>query len=293
MGWPLLTVGDLTTVEIEACLARAESLRSGTEPTPTLTGTLALLFFEQSTRTRVAWEIAAYRLGLHAVGVYEPRATETSHESWADSLRVVADLVDVVVARPDTAFGPETATAEAPCPLINGGDRGPLAEHPTQALADLFAIRALAGDARSVTLIGDPRMRAARSLIRLLDAATPYEVSTVTDSYYLDDETRAFLDAHGVTIAGPKDVADLAPDVLYVIGMPHLSLPIERRNRLIVSEAAIRSLPDSTVVLSPMPVIDEIDEVARRDGRIQFYQQSRLALFVRMALLISALDPSA
>ena len=87
----------------------------------------------------------------------------------------------------------------------------------------------------------------------------------------------------------PWDVDDV--DVLYVAGIPHGALDEPRRARLRVDRKALAALPPDAVVLSPMPVIDEIASTARSDPRIGMFRQSDDALFVRMALIEALLAP--
>ena len=176
---------------------------------------------------------------------------------------------------------------------------GENAEHPTQALIDLFAIQRLAPEpATRVVLLGDPSMRAARSLIRLLAKVGVFEVAVIADRHHhlADERAMAFLTEHHVAIASPADLRDLDPDVIYVTGMHHASLPLERRDELILTKEMLVRVPDRTIVLSPMPVIDEIgghvidrDTDVRSDPRMQYFEQSRLGRFVRTAIMMSAL----
>jgi aspartate carbamoyltransferase catalytic subunit len=80
-------------------------------------------------------------------------------------------------------------------------------------------------------------------------------------------------------------------DVLYVAGIPHGALDEPGRARLRVDRKALAALRPGAVVLSPMPVIDEIATTARSDPRIRMFQQSDDALFVRMALIEALVVP--
>ena len=125
MRWPLLSVEDLAVADVTECLRQAERLRTGDLEPEKQQGTVALLFLEPSFRTRTGFVIAANDLGLQPVEVYEPRYPETSMpESWTDKLQVISDGVDLVVARPATAFDRAEVNAHCDRPLISGGDRG-------------------------------------------------------------------------------------------------------------------------------------------------------------------------
>jgi aspartate carbamoyltransferase catalytic subunit len=238
------------------------------------------VFFEESLRTRVGFASAAARLDWSVVVVDGLRLGATSMaESWEDTLRTLSGLVDVVITRPGMPLERSTVETHSRIPIINGGDRGSTAEHPSQALIDAFAIERLKGPIESLTVavVGDLRMRAARSLLRLLERRRPAALVAITD----DD----FLGPHAVNVERrePWRLDDV--DVLYVVGMPHESLPLERRERLLVGEDALASLPADAVVLSPLPVIDEIAPAARHDRRIRIFDQSDWSVPVRVAIL--------
>lgn len=272
-------VDDLTDREADAILRRAAELLDGAPAATPTRRVLATAFFEESLRTRVGFATAAARLGWAAVPVDARReGALSSAESWVDTLRTLAGLVDVVVARPALPMNRATVSEITRAAVINGGDRGPLAEHPSQALIDLFAIERLCGPAQAlrVALCGDLRMRAARSLRKLL-ARRGARLLAVTD-----DELAA-ADAADLERREPWQLDDV--DVLYVVGIPHGALPLDRRDRLLVGIDAMRSLHPEAVVLSPMPVIDEITAAARRDDRVRFFEANDWSVPVRMAVL--------
>jgi aspartate carbamoyltransferase catalytic subunit len=288
----ILKIADLADREIDAILDRATEFKHGGGAIGWRPRSLvvSLLFLEPSLRTRVGFTAAAWRLGLQAIDVSERRQSPVSMmESWADTLRTVAGYSDVIVARPALPLGPADARIAEACPVINGGDRGPHEEHPTQALIDLFAMEHLRGPTRGlrIAIVGDPGMRAPRSLLALLGRRLPAALTLIGDEDHL---ARAEIPAELAqrTRAGTwRDLAEI--DVLYVAGMPHASLPLDRRDAVLVTAERIAALPPASVLLSPMPVIDEMDERVRSDPRNRMYVQSDLAMNVRMAVLEHAL----
>jgi aspartate carbamoyltransferase catalytic subunit len=274
----LLSVDDLQDRDVDIVLRRAADLHAAASPQRS-DRFMAAAFFEESLRTRVGFAAAASRLGWATVPVDAPRAGPSSTaESWNDTLHTLAGLVDVVVARPGIALERSTVDRIAEAVVINGGDRGHLAEHPSQALIDLFAIERLHGpaDALTVAFCGDLRMRSARSLRKLLERRGSKIVAITSDEL-------AAPDAGHVERREPWQLADVG--VLYVIGIPHQALPLNVRQRLLVDDEAMRSLPHDAVVLSPMPVIDEITPAARADDRVRFFETNALSVAVRVALL--------
>jgi aspartate carbamoyltransferase catalytic subunit len=283
----IVGVGDLGTEEIRHILSRATSLRAGAASQLTRPPLVGLLFLEASLRTRVGFAAAAARLGGQSIDIAERRGnTVAMPEGWADTLRVVSGNVDLVVARPGRPLD-----ASRLCPLLvssflNGGDAGGCGEHPSQALIDLYAIEQARGPVSELTvaICGDLRMRAVRSLVRLFARFPPRRLVAISDPRLADGDS----DGHAEHRA-PWDVDDV--DVLYVAGIPHGALDEPGRARLRVDRQALAALPPDAVVLSPMPVIDEIAATARSDPRIRMFQQSDDALFVRMALIEALLSP--
>lgn len=284
----LLGINDLTDDEVARLLLRARELAhgAGLNP-PTRPAIIGLLFLEPSLRTRLGFATAAVRLGHQAVSVAEQRPTaEAFAESWEDTVRVASGYCDMLVARPGR---PLVASLPARCPVLNGGDTGAAAEHPSQALIDIFAIEHLRGrvEELAVAIIGDVRMRAARSLLALLSRRPPRRTVVITHPTLMEGlalETRAWLSVDNDVAAAQ------AVDVVYVAGMPHGSIDLESRRSLVVGEALLRNLAPDAVILSPMPVLDEVDPVVRADPRARFHEQSDLGLFARMALLELALE---
>ena len=243
--------------------------------------TVGLLFYETSLRTRVGFTVASHRLGLNTVEVYEPRHSEISlPESWIDTLRITSGYCSAIVTRPGVPLERTVINEYCMCPCVNGGDTGENAEHPTQALLDLYAIRVLAPNRPlRIVIWGDPTMRAARSLLKLL-RHTDHEPYIVSDSQFHNT-----VSDDNIRMNEPEDLAQIGADVLYATGMRHQSLPLPRREALIVRRTTMSALSASAIVLSPMPVLDEIAPEIRSDSRIKMQRQSDLGQYVRMAIL--------
>jgi aspartate carbamoyltransferase catalytic subunit len=291
----IVGVDDLGTEEIRHILSRATALRAGAASQLTRPPLVGLLFLETSLRTRVGFAAAAARLGGQSIDIAERRGNAVAvPEGWADTLRVVSGNVDLVVARPGRPLDPEQLYPLLVSSFLNGGDAGGQGEHPSQALIDLYAIEQARGPVSELTvaICGDLRMRAVRSLVRLLARFPPRHLVTISDPHLAGSAGSAGSAGGPEGIAehrAPWDVGDV--DVLYVAGIPHGALDEPGRARLRVDRKALAALPPDAVVLSPMPVIDEIATTARSDPRIGMFQQSDDALFVRMALIEALLAP--
>jgi aspartate carbamoyltransferase catalytic subunit len=132
--------------------------------------TVALAFFEPSTRTRISFATAASRLGADQMNLQAESSSLKKGESLLDTVRTLDAMgPDCIVIRHSSSGAPEFVTRHLPLPVINAGDG--THEHPTQALLDALTIRDRRGTLQglNVTILGDIlHSRVARSNIHLL-----------------------------------------------------------------------------------------------------------------------------
>jgi ornithine carbamoyltransferase len=160
---------DFTPTEMKFLLDLSSSLKTakytGTEQ-PMLTGkNIALTFEKTSTRTRAAFEVAAFDQGAH-VTYFDPSGSQMGHkESIADSGRVLGRIYDAIQYRGKRQEDMETLAQFAGVPVYNGlTDQW----HPTQMLADFLTMHEASNkpyDAISYAFVGDLRFNMARSHI--------------------------------------------------------------------------------------------------------------------------------
>ncbi len=157
----VLDLDDFTVDEIERVfqdtIEMKNVLQRPIKKVPTLRGkTLVTLFYESSTRTRVAFELAAKALGADTVSVSASTSSVTKGESLIDTIRTLQALgADFVVMRHHQAGAPYVVADELAASVINAGDGWHA--HPTQALLDLFTIRERLGRIAGVrvAIVGD------------------------------------------------------------------------------------------------------------------------------------------
>jgi aspartate carbamoyltransferase catalytic subunit len=157
----VLDLDDFSVQEIEAVLETAAAMKDvlsrPIKKVPTLRGkTLVTMFYEASTRTRVAFEVAAKALGADTVNVAAQASSVTKGESLIDTIRTLQALgADFVVMRHYQAGAPYVVAEEVKASVINAGDGWHA--HPTQALLDLFTIKERLGRIAGlrVAIIGD------------------------------------------------------------------------------------------------------------------------------------------
>ncbi|HQU94124.1 MAG TPA: aspartate carbamoyltransferase catalytic subunit [Pyrinomonadaceae bacterium] len=171
----MLGIRDLNAAEIRGILDTAENFREinsrEIKKVPTLRGkTVINLFFENSTRTRTSFELAAKRLSADAVNISVSSSSVTKGETLVDTaLNLDAMDPDCIVVRHGSAGVPHQLAKVSRAAIVNAGDGAN--EHPTQALLDAMTIREHKGkiEGLKVAIIGDIlHSRVARSNIHLL-----------------------------------------------------------------------------------------------------------------------------
>jgi aspartate carbamoyltransferase catalytic subunit len=257
---------------------------------------MASLFYEPSTRTRLSFESAMHRLGGAVIG------TEAAHtfssaikgETLEDTIRMVTTYADVIVLRHDQAGAAARAAEVAGVPVINAGD-GP-GEHPTQALLDLFTIQRELGriDGVHVAFCGDLRFgRTARSLALLLAQYPAVRFTFVApEVVQVNPDILSRLDDQGVRYSLSAELNDVIADVDVVyqtrIQKERFTDPLEydqARSALRIDAGVMRRLPQSAIVMHPLPRVDELDSVVDADPRAAYFRQAGNGVAIRMAVL--------
>jgi aspartate carbamoyltransferase catalytic subunit len=157
----LLSTRDLSTEEICSILAMADhmaEINSRAVPkVPALRGrTIASVFFEDSTRTRLSFETAASRLSAEVMTFTASSSSVNKGESLRDTIETLSAMgVDAFVIRHKSSGAPQQITKWTDAAVINAGDGAH--EHPTQALLDAFSIRRKFGtlEGVKVAIVGD------------------------------------------------------------------------------------------------------------------------------------------
>ena len=168
----LLGLEELSAEEITLILDKAEEFKrlmaEGRHKIPLLTDkTCVTLFFEDSTRTRTSFSLAARRLGADTIDFSASTSSLSKGETLVDTAKNIEAMgVDVMVVRHRTPGTPRLLAQNLNCSVVNAGD-GPH-EHPTQGLLDIMTIRERRGSLAGLTvaLVGDiAHSRTARSNI--------------------------------------------------------------------------------------------------------------------------------
>ena len=168
----MLGLRDVSREEITEILDTADRFKAIGErrikKVPTLRGrTVVTLFFENSTRTKVSFDLAAKRLSADGVGISASTSSAKKGETLMDTARNInAMQPDAVIMRHSCAGAPHMLASAFPFSVINAGDG--INEHPSQGLLDMLTMRQNIGElaGKTVAIIGDVyHSRVARSNI--------------------------------------------------------------------------------------------------------------------------------
>ncbi len=157
----LLGIKDLTKADIFHIFEMAEQFKEvinrPIKKVPSLRDiTIANIFFENSTRTRISFELAQKRLSADTINFSASNSSVSKGETLLDTVNnILAMKVDMIVMRHSSAGAPHFLAKHINAAIINAGDG--THEHPTQALLDTFSIREKLGEVegKKVAIIGD------------------------------------------------------------------------------------------------------------------------------------------
>jgi aspartate carbamoyltransferase catalytic subunit len=309
----LISTRDLTTDKAVAILDTAidmADVRSrDVKKLPTLRGkTVANVFFEDSTRTRLSFEAAALALSADVTTFTSQGSSVSKGESLKDTLQTLEAMgADFIVLRHSHSGVTSTVTNNGwvDAHIINAGDG--THEHPTQALLDSFTIRSrLRGDTArgmdlsgiAVVIVGDIlHSRVARSnavLLRTLGAT----VTLAAPQTLLPRE----IDGWGATVVSTLDEAiELQPDVVITLRVQKERMtsgffPSESEFSALwgMNDSRLRRLPSTSIVMHPGPMNRglEISGSVADSPQSTVTEQVANGVAIRMAVLYTLMGDS-
>lgn len=259
---------------------------------PALRGkTVAWLFYEDSTRTRLSFETAAKRLSADTMNFSVSSSSVKKGESLRDTARTIEAMgIDAIVVRHASAGAPHRIASWVDAAVVNAGDGWH--EHPTQALLDCYTIRQHRGDlaGQRIAIVGDIKhSRVARSDVWAF-AAMGAEVVLVAPPTLLPPN----LDGWPVTVSYDLDAVLPTVDVVYLLRMQRermsaALLPSLREYTATygLTNRRVERLRSDAVVMHPGPMnrgVEIAAEVADLPSSL-ILDQVRNGVAVRMAVL--------
>ncbi|MCF3107238.1 aspartate carbamoyltransferase catalytic subunit [Niabella sp. CC-SYL272] len=293
----LLGIKDLTKGDISLFLDTAtqfkEVLQRPVKKVPSLRDvTIVNLFYENSTRTRISFELAEKRLSADTINFTASGSSVSKGETLLDTVNNILSMkVDMVVMRHSATGAPHFLSRHISAAIVNAGDG--INEHPTQGLLDAFSIREKIGtlNGTKVAIIGDiMHSRVAMSNMYLLTKmgakVTVCGPPTLVPKY--------IEEAFGVTVNYNLQETLNWCDVANV-----LRIQLERQNQVLfsslreynlsygISRKLLENLKKDVVIMHPGPINRgvELDSDVADSGQSIILQQVENGVAVRMAVL--------
>lgn len=288
---------DLSLREIDEIFSLADIFKAEVKKDrtklPYLCGkTVVNLFFEPSTRTRTAFEMAAHKLGADVISFSSSISSSVKGETLKDTAKnIEALMADMIIVRHSSSGAAKYLADRVGIPVINAGDGAHA--HPTQALLDAFTMRERLGPdfrGRKVTILGDILFsRVARSNIYLLNKLGA-EVTLAGPSTLVPPE----FEKMGVAVSCDLAKAVSDADVVMLLRIQHerqssAHFPSisEYANIFGLDKRRAHLLKPGAIIMHPGPINRgvELDSFLADSGRSVILNQVTNGVAVRMAVI--------
>ncbi len=313
-GKDFISIDQITKLDqIKTIFSRADSMRQVVEQKkvfePLRGKSVAVLFYQPSTRTFSSFVAAAQRLGAYVTSIHgmEEFSSVTKGESLEDTMRSIYQTTgaDAVVLRHPDDSSSQVAADASPVPIINAGS-GKL-EHPSQAILDLYTIyqHFKRSDNLHIVMVGDLLYgRTIKSLAKLLGVTGGSSSGSSSGknkiTFVSPDELRAPKElvaglSKKIEIEETNSLSGVlkTADVVYMTRVQkewfekagkvdeyeHL------KDRFVLTRHMVQQMPKNSIIMHPLPRVGEIMREVDEDPRARYFEQMRSGLYTRMALL--------
>jgi aspartate carbamoyltransferase catalytic subunit len=294
----IISINDFSREDLDFVLneaARMEALSRHDKQQLLHGKTVASLFFEPSTRTRLSFETATQNVGGNSIGFADPNTSSTGGkgESLTDTIRTVDGYADIIVIRHPYNGAARRAAEVTTKPIINAGDGSN--QHPTQTLLDLYTIKKQFGhiEGLKIGILGDLKYsRTIHSLVIALSMYSNINLFLVNpDELPMPNEVLNRI-SPTLSIKQANTVDAFLPelDILYCnrIQKERFAEPIEYekvKNAFSLGREILQKTKPGFKLLNPLPRINEIKQELDDTDAAHYFQQSANGIPTREALL--------
>jgi len=257
---------------------------------------LGSLFFEPSTRTKFSFDSAMLRLGGDLMGFTDANTTSAKKgESLGDTIKCMGAYTDIIVMRHPKEGAPKLASEYSSIPIINGGDGGH--QHPTQTLTDLITITKYKKtiENHTIAFCGDLKFgRTVHSLIKTLARFNTKKFYLISPEElrlpeFIIDNIKSKYDVEIEEITQLENAMDKI-DILYMTRIQKERFFNEEdylklKNSYILTNDKIINAKEDMIIMHPLPRVNEISPEIDENKRAIYFDQARLGVYVRMALI--------
>lgn len=297
----MIDLDQLTLPEIKEILQLANTIMANPQQfSETCRGKImATLFYEPSTRTKMSFQTAMFRLGGQVIGFDNPENSSVSKgESLKDTISVVSGYADVIVIRHPMEGAAGAASLYSKSPVINAGDGGHL--HPTQTLTDVVTLYNEKGtlDNLCIGLCGDLKNgRTVHSLIKTMSRFQNNSFVLIsTPELSVPQYVKDVLNAAGCRYEEVSSLSEVISklDVLYMTRIQRERFASEQQYEeqkgvYVLDKKKLNLAKRDLKILHPLPRVDEITVDVDDDPRAIYFQQTVYGMYARMALIVMML----
>lgn len=294
-----ISMKDLSKEEILDLLALAKQLKEKPEVKLLEGKIVATLFFEPSTRTRLSFVSAAYRLGAQVLGFDSIQGSSVMKgESFEDTIRMVNAYADAIVIRSPEDGAAKRAVEVSQVPILNAGDGKN--EHPSQTLLDLYTIQEELGDLekKKIAFVGDLKYgRTVHSLTKAMKLFGAKFYFVAPDLIQIPKYLLEELEEAGLEYSLHENYQDILAevDILYMtrIQKERFENPEEyeavKSSYQIQKEDIEGKCKEHMIILHPLPRVDEISTSVDESKHALYFKQAANGVPVRQAMIALAL----
>ena len=299
----IISMNDMAKEEIMEILRLAKKIENTPEEEKLkiLSGKIvSTLFFEPSTRTKMSFESAAYRLGANVLQL--PPAEYSSlkkGESFLDTIKMVESYSDVIVVRHPFDGAARLASVTSRKPVINAGDGSN--QHPSQTLLDLYTILEEKGTLEnlSIAFVGDLKYgRTVHSLMRALTHFNPTVYFVAPQILQMPDYLLENFRKNNIKYEILSDFRDCLDkiDVFYMTRIQkERFLDVDEYEKLkgvyiINKKNIIGKCKEDMIILHPLPRVDEISTDLDSTKHALYFKQAKNGIPIRQAMMLKVLE---
>jgi aspartate carbamoyltransferase catalytic subunit len=253
---------------------------------------LATMFFQPSTRTRISFSLAMQKLGGNVVDLYESKYESgmLKKENFGDTIKIMGDYVEVICLRHPFEIAQQIAKKKTSSKIINCGNGND--QHPTQAILDLYTIwkkfKRLSN--LKISIIGDLKnSRSAHSLLIALSLFNNNQIKLISPkNLKIPLKYNEFLNQN----TEEKEEFEINnEDIIYMVGFPSGSENKSmQRLKYQINIEKTKSINPNSIILNPLPRIDEITKEIDNLPQATYFEQSKNGPNVRMAILLKMFE---
>ena len=292
----IISINDLQRNELELVLNKSAMLKKKPQPDLLRNKIIASCFFEASTRTRLSFETAIYRLGASIVGFSDGNniSLEKKGETLADTIAVISSYVDAIIIRhPQEGSARLAVEFSNKTPIFNAGDGAN--QHPTQTLLDLFTIQETQDRLTrlNIAIVGD--LKYGRTVHSLTQALAKFKNNRFyfisPDALKMPNYINNMLDKKEIYWKRYKNIEEIISeiDILYMTRIQKERLDsteyANAKSKFVLHAKVLKNARNNMKILHPLPRVDEIDRDVDYTPYAWYFKQAENGIYARQAIL--------